>query len=137
MKLRAVRALITGGSQGFGYAIAHRFLQEGASVMVCARTDEQLRAAATVLRREVPGAQLHCSQADVSSMADVARVTAETESLFGGVDVLVCNAGVYGPKGRIEDIDWDAWLYALQVNLCGAIACCRAVLPAMRARRRG
>ncbi len=137
MKLRAVRALVTGGSQGFGYAVAQRFLQEGASVMVCARTAEQLHTAATTLRRDVPGGQLHWSQADVSTVADVVRITTEAESLFGGVDVLVCNAGVYGPKGRIEDIDWDAWLYALQVNLCGAIACCRAVLPAMRARRSG
>jgi 3-oxoacyl-[acyl-carrier protein] reductase len=67
----------------------------------------------------------------------VATVVAGAIAAFGGLDVLVCNAGVYGPKGPIEDVDWDEWVRALNVNLCGAVLCCRAVLPHFRAERSG
>jgi NAD(P)-dependent dehydrogenase (short-subunit alcohol dehydrogenase family) len=136
--LRGLRALITGGSQGFGYAVAERFLTEGARVFVCARDAERLQQAATHLGKLVPdGGAVGWRQADVSVPGQVASLVRQVVSDLGGLDVLVCNAGVYGPKGPIEDVDWDEWMDALHVNLCGAVLCCRAALPHLRAQGRG
>jgi NAD(P)-dependent dehydrogenase (short-subunit alcohol dehydrogenase family) len=56
---------------------------------------------------------------------------------FGNVDVLVANAGVYGPKGSIEDVDWAEWVKAIQINLMGTVYCCRAFLPLLKKSSRG
>jgi 3-oxoacyl-[acyl-carrier protein] reductase len=58
-------------------------------------------------------------------------------STLEGLDVLICNAGIYGPMGPIDGVEWDDWVQALNVNLCGAVFCCRAVLPHFRARKHG
>ena len=66
------------------------------------------------------------------SAADVAALFRATLSAFPRLDVLVNNAGVYGPIGRLEEVDVDAWIEAVGVNLFGTVHCCRAALPAMR-----
>jgi NAD(P)-dependent dehydrogenase (short-subunit alcohol dehydrogenase family) len=138
MMLRGVRALITGANQGFGYAVAERFVADGASVSLCARDATRLEQAAADLRaRATSPSAVHWMRADVANAAEVDALVHRTLTDLGGLDVLVCNAGVYGPKGRIEEIDWQQWVDALHVNLCGAILCCRAVLPHMRSQRRG
>jgi NAD(P)-dependent dehydrogenase (short-subunit alcohol dehydrogenase family) len=138
MTLHGVRAIITGGNQGFGYAVAERFVAEGARVFLCARDGDRLQAAAARIQEHAPGPDaVRWEQADVAVADDVRRVVEGTVAAFGGLDVLVCNAGVYGPKGPIEDVDWNEWVQALNVNLCGAILCCREALPHFRAQRSG
>jgi NAD(P)-dependent dehydrogenase (short-subunit alcohol dehydrogenase family) len=138
MTLEGVRAIITGANQGFGLAVAQHFASEGARVFLCARNEERLRdAAAAVAPRARGGGAVHWTRADVTDAADVARVTREALVALGGLDALVCNAGVYGPKGAIEDVDWDEWVHALNVNLLGTILCCRSVLPHFRGQRHG
>src|SRR5258706_16076073 len=56
---------------------------------------------------------------------------------FGGIDVVVCNAGIHGPKGSIDEIDWDEWEHAFAVNVYGSIHVCRSVLPRMKAAKVG
>jgi NAD(P)-dependent dehydrogenase (short-subunit alcohol dehydrogenase family) len=131
MNLQAVRALITGANQGFGYAVAQRFVAEGARVFLCARDAGRLERSAAELHG---GDAVRWMRADVAVPEDVDALVQRAVADFGGLDVLVCNAGVYGPKGRIEDVDWAEWVQALHVNLCGAILCCRAALPHLRAR---
>jgi NAD(P)-dependent dehydrogenase (short-subunit alcohol dehydrogenase family) len=138
MTLQGVRAIITGANQGFGLAVASHFVSEGARVFLCARNEERLRdAAAAVGERARSGGAVHWTRADVTDAADVDRLTREALAALGGLDTLVCNAGVYGPKGAIEDVDWDEWVHALNVNLLGTILCCRGVLPHFRAQRYG
>jgi 3-oxoacyl-[acyl-carrier protein] reductase len=138
MTLQGVRAIVTGANQGFGYAVAERFVAEGGRVFLCARDGERLAEAAARLQSKAPQDDaVKWEQADVSSASDVERMVERAIAAFGGVDVLVCNAGVYGPKGPIEDVDWDEWTHAINVNLCGAVLCCRAVLPHFRSRRAG
>jgi 3-oxoacyl-[acyl-carrier protein] reductase len=75
--------------------------------------------------------------ADVSREADVDSFAEFCKAGLGGVDILVCNAGVYGPKGAIEEIDWPAWRDAIEINLFGAVYCCRAFLPHLIRSERG
>jgi NAD(P)-dependent dehydrogenase (short-subunit alcohol dehydrogenase family) len=71
--------------------------------------------------------------ADVSLRDDIERVVERTLATFGRIDALVNNAGVYGPKGRVEDVDWAEWEAAVRINLFGSVLMCRAVVPHMRA----
>jgi len=138
MKLADKVALVTGASQGLGYAIAHGFVQEGASVLLCARTADELEGAAQRVRAAAaPGAQVLAECADVSSEADVGRLAEITEKQFGKLDILVSNAGVYGPKGGIEEVSWSAWSQAISINLLGTVLCCRVFLPLLRQAARG
>jgi NAD(P)-dependent dehydrogenase (short-subunit alcohol dehydrogenase family) len=138
MILQGVRAIVTGGSRGFGYAVAQRFVADGARVFLCARDGDQLELAGARLQEGAPAPDVvRWLPADVSIPAEVDRVVEHAVSAFGGIDVLVCNAGIHGPKGLVEQVDWDEWLRAISVNLGGAVLCCRAALPHLRAQRSG
>ncbi len=137
-KLVGRRALVTGSSQGFGLAVARAFVQEGANVMLCARSGGPLE----VARRELAAlagdeGRVPAMLADVSDPEDVQRLVEGTTRALGGVDVLVCNAGIYGPKGAFEEVDWAEWANAVAINLNGVALTCREVLPQMKQRRFG
>jgi 3-oxoacyl-[acyl-carrier protein] reductase len=76
-------------------------------------------------------------RADISAEADVKHLAYVIEKRYGRLDVLLLNAGVYGPKGAIEDVDWGAWTQALSINLLGTVLCCRTFLPLLRRSERG
>jgi NAD(P)-dependent dehydrogenase (short-subunit alcohol dehydrogenase family) len=127
-------AIITGGSQGFGLEVARAFVAAGANILICARNAEQVSAAREeLLAQAAPGQSIHGEIADVSQAQDVERIAAAAWRLFPQVHILVNNAGVYGPKGLIEDVDWESWVHAIQINLLGSVLMCRAVLPHLRA----
>ena len=135
MKLAGRKILVTGASQGFGLAVAERCLAEGADVAVCARSKATIEQAAATLRaKAAPGRRVFAAACDVSDAKAVDTLVAETTRELGGLDGLVNNAGVYGPKGAIEDVDWAEWAKAMEINLYGTILPCRSVLPAFRAR---
>ncbi len=130
MKLAQRRALITGASQGFGFAVARAFVQEGADVMLCARNAEQLqRAQQELFPLAWEKSKILAVPADISQPDDVQGLIQTTLTELGGVEILVCNAGVYGPKGAIQDVDWSEWSQAIAINLLGTVLPCRAVLP--------
>lgn len=131
-------AIITGANQGLGFEIARKYLEAGASVMICARNGELLERAGQQLQSVVhSGRGILTRIADVSKADDVKNVVAATIERFGHIDVLVNNAGVYGPKGAIEEVDWQEWVRAIEINLYGSILMCRAVLPHFKTRGRG
>ena len=134
MKLAGLNAIITGASQGLGLEIARHFVNEGASVALCARDKDRLAEAAAALRSLAgPGQQVFARPCDVSSASEVASFCAEAVASLGRVRVLVNNAGVYGPKGPIESVDWDDWKRALEINLYGIVLPCRALIPHFKA----
>jgi 2-dehydro-3-deoxy-L-rhamnonate dehydrogenase (NAD+) len=128
-------AVVTGTSRGLGLEIARAYVAAGAAVVVTGRDEATLSDAAGTLRAD--GAQVEAVRADVSVPEDCARVVQAAEGRFGPVAVLVNNAGVYGPMGAIEDVDWGEWARAIEINLYGPVLMCRAVLPGMRARGYG
>jgi 3-oxoacyl-[acyl-carrier protein] reductase len=138
VKLVGRKVLVTGASQGFGLAVAERCLAEGADVAVCSRSRDQIEKAAVALRAKAgAGRRVVAAAVDVSDAAAVDAFVADATRELGGLDGLVNNAGIYGPKGAIEDVDWAEWKKALEINLYGTILPCRAVLPAFRARGAG
>jgi NAD(P)-dependent dehydrogenase (short-subunit alcohol dehydrogenase family) len=138
MKLAGKRALITGGSEGFGLAVARAFIEEGGDVALCARRSEPLRRARQELTATSGGkARVLAVRADVAVPGQVDRLVTRVLAELGGLDVLVCNAGVYGPKGRFHEVDWTEWSRAVSINLMGVALVCRRVLPHFLNQRAG
>jgi NAD(P)-dependent dehydrogenase (short-subunit alcohol dehydrogenase family) len=132
-------AVVTGANRGLGEVIARRLLQDGAHVALAARDADALRVAAGRLAASRPAAdqKIIWQPTDVSRREEVDRLIQRTLQELGRLDVLVCNAGVYGPIGPIEEVDWDEWVQAIEINLLGTVLCCRAALPTMRRQGKG
>lgn len=134
MKLSGRTAIVTGASRGLGKAIAARLIADGADVMLTARDADVLQAAGEELAVARPDQRQRVvwQAGDVAVAADVERMVAAAQEQLGRIDVLVSNAGVYGPLGLIEDVDWAEWAKAIEINLLGTVLACRAVVPIMR-----
>ena len=131
-------AIITGANQGLGKAIAHAFVRAGADVLLCARDQTKLAEVVTELRGlSTPGQKVESVPVDVSKKKDVDQLISAALAAFSQVHILVNNAGVYGPKGPIEEVNWDEWVQAIEINLLGSILTARAILPHFRSNRYG
>jgi NAD(P)-dependent dehydrogenase (short-subunit alcohol dehydrogenase family) len=130
-------ALVTGASQGLGLEIARAYLQAGARVMMCARDTALIEQRREQLGVVADADRIAAMAADVSREGDVRRLVEATLATFGGLHVLVNNAGVYGPMGAIEAVEWDAWVRAMEINIYGSVLPCRAVLPHFKQQRYG
>lgn len=136
--LEGKAAIITGANQGLGFEIARQYVAAGASVAICARNKRLLEKAQKMLRPMAHGGQrIIAHDVDVSKIGDVKKLVGFVQRELGHIDILVNNAGVYGPTGVIEEVDWRAWVRAIDINLYGSILMCRAVLPAFKARKSG
>jgi NAD(P)-dependent dehydrogenase (short-subunit alcohol dehydrogenase family) len=131
-------AIVTGGSKGIGLAIARAFLDRGMQVAISARQEADLQDAAHRLgagdakRRE----GILAIRADVREPADAQRLVDQTVARFGGLDVLVNNAGI-GKFANVADMPLDDWRQIVDTNLSGVFYCCRAAIPPMKARGAG
>lgn len=131
------KAIVTGANRGLGLEIARHYLTEGAAVALGARDVGLLEKETAELKMRFPERVLVLQQLDVTSEASCLSFVAAARRAMGGLDVLVNNAGVYGPMGAIEDVDWALWVDAVQANLMGSVLMARAVLPVMKDQRRG
>ena len=123
-------AIITGANQGMGLAIARAYVEAGANVLLCARGAESLEQARAELAAQASPSQIVAAQvADVSLAHDVERLVEFALQLFPQIYILVNNAGIYGPKGLIEEVDWVEWVRAMEINVFGSVLMCRALLP--------
>lgn len=119
-------ALVTGGGRGIGASIARELAADGWSVVVAARTRDQINAVA----EEIGGRAL---EMDVTDRESVEQAVAEA----GDVELLVANAGIGSADGATWEVEPDAWWRTLEVNVLGVHLCCRAVIPGMLARGSG
>ncbi len=123
-------AIITGANQGLGLEIARSYVLAGADVILCARNAALLQEVQSNLNELVtPTQKVLVKVCDVSIETDVQSLVNETLTQLGGCHILVNNAGVYGPKGEIEEIDWAEWIKAIEINVFGSVLMCRAILP--------
>lgn len=128
-------ALITGASRGIGKAIALRLAADGCRVIV--NYQQQADKAAQVCRQiQQNGGQALALPADVSQPEAVAQLFAQTQSHFGGVDILINNAGI-GHFGLLTDITPAEWRHIFAVNVDGAFNCIQAALPHMIHKKNG
>jgi len=137
MKLAGRSAIITGASLGLGAAIADAFAAEGASLMLCARNPAELEAQRGRLAAAYPNVKVVAQHADVSKQADVDALFTAAADAFRRTDIVVNNAGVYGPMGSIDTVDWDDWVQAIAINLNGLVYCCRKAVEAFKPQRYG
>jgi NAD(P)-dependent dehydrogenase (short-subunit alcohol dehydrogenase family) len=127
-------AIVTGGSHGLGLEIARAYVASGARVLVCARDTTALDRARTELESLAPDpTSVATATVDIAEPKAVEGLVGDALERFSRIDVLVNNAGIYGPKGPTEDVDWDEWEHAVRVNLFGSVLCSRAVLSHFRA----
>jgi len=128
-------ALITGGGRGLGRAMARGFAENGAAVMLSARSENELRLAAEELTAELP-ARIEWMVTDMTKRKDVDRLAAETLRQFGRVDILVNNAGGNVPQSieKVIDEDWDR---LVELNLTSCMRLTRALVPQMQKRKWG
>lgn len=138
MKLTNRNAIITGGNRGFGKVVAQAFVEEGANVLICARDGELLEQTRQEIASTAQAGQSVLAQTcDVSNPIQVENLIATALERFGTVHILVNNAGVYGPMGQIEDVDWSEWTRAIEINLYGVVLPSRMLLPHLRAQNYG
>lgn len=122
------RVVITGGASGLGLAMARAFRREGDRVAVCDADPEAVAALPEDLRAEV---------ADVTDEAMMGAFLARIEAAWGGADLVIANAGIGGPAGPVETLDFADWQRCLSVNLDGAFLTCRWAARVMKAQGAG
>ena len=126
------KAVVTGGAQGIGRAIAERFLASGAKVALWDRDHALARTTAREL-----GEGAHAFDVDVAEPASVDAAARATQDALGRVDILVNNAGIAGPTAKGWEYPVDELRATMRVNLEGPFNCCHALIPGMIARNYG
>lgn len=122
--LKGKRAVVTGGAQGIGRAVAELFIRSGATVTIW----DQDRARAEAMCDET-GASFVTP--DLMKWEDVSSAAARTRAEMGGIDILVNNAGIAGQNAPLAEYPLDEWRRVMGINLDGVFHCCRAVVPVM------
>jgi 3-oxoacyl-[acyl-carrier protein] reductase len=127
-------AVITGAGQGIGEAIARLFAQEGALVIVNARTQAKVNSVVEGIVHD--GGVAHGVIADIGTVAGTEQLVAEALEQFQSVDILVHNAGIF-PYSPLEDMDDDSWSKVIEVNLTAAYRLTKGCIPTMKERGAG
>lgn len=123
-------AVVTGGAQGIGFAVAERLARAGAKVAIWDLDDALARQAAQV----IDGRAFALDVANTTAVAETAKAT---EAALGPVGVLVTSAGIAGSNGPVVAYDPAEWRQIIEINLTGTFNCCRAILPQMQSQGYG
>src|SRR3954447_25614537 len=135
LELHGKVALITGGSDGIGLAIAQGLAAEGVSLMLSARNEARLAESAKTVAEKHGVKVAHCA-GDISNASDVARLAAETEHVFGGIDLLINNAGTGSNETVLNSTD-EKWQHYWDMQVMAAVRLARALVPSMKKRGGG
>jgi len=127
--LKGKTAIVTGGGTGIGLAIARRFCEEGAAVVICGRREDRLQAAAAGMTDGL--GRVYAVRADVTIEEDIRRLIATAEEKTGRLDIVVNNAGVMR-FGKLDEVDPAQWELLLKTNVWGPWRVMVAALPALR-----
>lgn len=127
--------VITGGSQGIGRQIAIAFAKLKSRVIICSRTKKDLE----VVAKEIKSFGGHCENftADVSNHSHVRRLFDKVIDMYGGLDILINCAGIYGPIGPFDENDAEEWENTMAINLLGTVNAVRCAIPVMKKQRHG
>lgn len=125
-------AVITGGAQGLGFAMAKRILESGAKVSLWDIREDLLEAATTAL-----GTNASSKLVDITDLEGMQKAHAEVEAEVGPVSILVNSAGIAGPNATLDEFDPEEWRRIVEVNLNGTFYVNKVVVPGMKARNYG
>jgi len=126
--LKNRKAVVTGGAQGIGLAIAERLLKSGASVSLWDRDESLLMETADSLSSK---GKVEPVLMDVTDLKSVRNAAEKTEELLGAIEVLVCNAGIAGPTAKIWEYPPEEWQQVIDIDLTGVFNCLHVVSPIM------
>ena len=130
--------LITGSSQGLGFEIAKRYLMLGANLIICSRNYKKVKKAHKALDSiKKKNQKIISFSMDVSNNKSVYKLIKSTLKKFKKIDILINNAGVLGPKGNIENINWEKWVKTIEINLLGSVLLCKNIIPHFKKRNKG
>jgi NAD(P)-dependent dehydrogenase (short-subunit alcohol dehydrogenase family) len=126
-------AIITGGSRGLGYAIAEAYLKAGANIIITGTNWELLTHSYQILKKNFThqNQRLGFFQSNVQFDEDTQALLKGALNLIPRIDIVVNNAGVYGPIGKFENNDWEDWIKSIEINLLGTAYICHQILPHM------
>ncbi len=122
------RAVVTGGAQGIGLAIAERFLASGSSVCLWDRDEPLVRKTASTLASK---GNVEAVVMDVTDLDSVRNAVRKTYDALGGIDLLICNAGIAGPSGKLWEYPPEEWQKVIDIDLTGVFNCLHVVTPLM------
>jgi len=122
------RAVITGGAQGIGLAIAERFLASGASVCLWDRDEPLVRKTASILASK---GNVEAVVMDVTNLDSVRNAVQKTQDALGSIDLLICNAGIAGPSCKLWEYPPEEWQNVIDIDLTGVFNCLHVVTPIM------
>ena len=120
-------AIITGGAQGFGFAIAKRFISSGAKVIIWDINEEVCKEAV----KEIDSKNFTYKIVDVRNFKSVSNSILEVDKNFGKIDIFINNAGISGLNTTVEEYPLDEWLRIIELNLNAVFYCCKAIVPFM------
>ncbi len=130
MKLNKKVAIITGGCRGIGRAVAERFKEEGAQVIIVSENHDELSKTSNEL-----GVEFY--KTDVTKIDEVKQLTNYVISTYGRIDVLINAAGMQVPVGPLTDVSAESWIKTIELNLIGTMLCCKFALPSMISNKKG
>lgn len=132
-KLLNKKVIITGANQGLGLAIAKSFIEEGANIFIGARDFELLKKECENLSQSLTtGQALFYSPLDVSNLDSIISFIDKVSHQWDSLDVLINNAGIYGPKASVEKTDLKEWAKTISINLLGTVFMCQASIPLLK-----
>jgi 2-dehydro-3-deoxy-L-rhamnonate dehydrogenase (NAD+) len=134
LDLKGRTGVITGGARGIGLAVARRLLASGAA---CSLWDNDAGALEAAARSLGETTRVHTVVVDITQEAQVERATEVTRSRFGGVEILVNNAGIAGVSKKLWDCTPAEWRAVMELDLFAVFLCCRAIVPLMLPRNTG
>ena len=121
-------AIVTGGAQGFGFAITKRFIDSGASVIIWDIDEEEAKKALNKINSK----NLSYQVVDVSNSDAINKSLSQVENSQGKIDIFINNAGITGMNATVEDYPIDEWNKVINLNLNAVFYCCKAVIPFMK-----
>ena len=127
ISLKGRRVLITAGAGGIGKVMTETFVAAGAKVHIC----DVVQSALEETTRSLPG--VTATLCDISNLDQVSKMFADVKQHLGGLDVLVNNAGIAGPTGKIEEISLEDWRRCIDIDLNGMFYCTRLAMPMLKA----
>lgn len=133
--LKGKKAIIIGGTRGIGFAITEELIRQGADAIICSRTTSQLKSATDRLKNK--GQKVYGITVNAAQYSQCKKLVNFALRKFGKIDILINNAGIYGPIGKLEENNFRHWHETIKINLLGMVYCSQLVIPIMKKQKSG